>query len=159
MSRDTAPPPADRFPVWVESPVAWGEMDAFRHVNNTVFFRYLESARIEYLVRIGFGSEEEHGGVGPILASTGCRFRRPLVFPDTVRVGARTREVGEDRFALEYRVMSIAQERVVAEGEGVVVAYDYSAGRKAPLPPAVRRAIGALESGAGAMHPTGPDGA
>ena len=133
------------FPVVVEIPVHWGEMDYFRHVNNTVFFRYFESARIEYLDRIGFREEQENQGVGPILASTHARFRRPLIYPDTVRVGARTVEVGEDRFTMEYRLVSTRQGAVAAEGGGVLVSFHYPEGRKAPLPGPVRRAIEALE--------------
>ncbi len=135
------------FPVVVEVPVAWGEMDYFRHVNNIVFFRYFESARIEYLDRIGFREEATHGGVGPILASTGARFRRPLTYPDTVLAGARAVEVMPDRFRMEYRVVSRKTGEVAAEGEGVLVSYDYPAGRKAPLPAAVREAIERLEAG------------
>ena len=136
------------FPVVVTVPVHWGEMDYFRHVNNTVFFRYFESARIAYLDRIGFREERAEGGLGPILASTHARFRRPLTYPDTVRVGARTTDVGEDRFTMEYRLVSESQGAVAAEGGGVLVSFDYASGRKAPLPEAVRRAIGRLE-GAG----------
>ena len=136
------------YPVVVELPVFWGDMDWFRHVNNIVFFRYFESARIEYLERIGFRQEMENAGIGPILHSTSARFRRPLEWPDFVRVGARTVEVGEDRFTHEYRLVSRTHGEVAAEGTAVLVAYDYHAGRKAPLPDGVRRAIEALEQGA-----------
>ncbi|HET6231824.1 MAG TPA: thioesterase family protein [Longimicrobiaceae bacterium] len=136
------------FPVVVEMPVAWGDMDFFRHVNNTVFFRYFESARIEYLGRIGFQAALEETGVGPILASTSCRFRRPLTYPDTVSVGARATEVSEDRFTMEYRLVSRKLGEVAADGGGVLVSYDYGAGRKAPLPDAVRAAIERLEASA-----------
>jgi acyl-CoA thioester hydrolase len=138
------PPPTELlagFPVIVETPVAWADMDYFRHVNNTVFFRYFESARIAYLERIGFDDEERHAGVGPILHSTHARFRRPVVYPDTVRAGARAVELSEDRFAMEYRVTSERLGAIVAEGGGVVVSYDYRAGRKAPLPAGVREGI------------------
>lgn len=136
------------YPVVVRIPVQWGEMDFFRHVNNTVFFRYFESARIAYLDRIGFREEVENHGVGPILASTHARFRRPLTYPDTVRVGARTVETGDDRFTMEYRLVSEAQGAVAAEGGGVLVSFDYENGRKAPLPERVRAAIGEVEGGA-----------
>jgi acyl-CoA thioester hydrolase len=76
------------LPVTVIIPVAWGEMDFFRHVNNTVFFRYFESARIVYLDRIGFHEALAESGIGPILASTHARFRKPITYPDTVHVGA-----------------------------------------------------------------------
>jgi acyl-CoA thioester hydrolase len=133
------------YPVVVEIEVQWGEMDYFRHVNNTVFFRYFESARIAYLERIGFREEILNHGVGPILASTHARFRRPLTYPDTVHVGARTVQVAEDRFTMEYRLVSAAQGEIAAEGGGVLVSYDYRSRAKIPIPEGVRRAIGEID--------------
>jgi acyl-CoA thioester hydrolase len=137
--------PLAGYPVVVEIPIAWGDMDYFRHVNNIVFFRYFESARIEYLERIYFRELAEDDPVGPILASTGCRFRRPLTWPDTVAVGARVVEVGEDRFSMAYRLVSRKSGEVAAEGDGVLVSFDYAARKKVPLPERVRRAIEMLE--------------
>lgn len=137
----------DGYPITVEIRVAWGDMDAFGHVNNTVFFRWFETARIAYLEAIGFTAGGAGGGVGPILASAACRFRRPVTYPDTVVVGVRAEAVGEDRFTHRYRVVRAGTDEVVAEGEGVVVSYDYTAGRKAPIPVAVRDAIDELVGG------------
>jgi acyl-CoA thioester hydrolase len=136
------------FPVVAAMPIAWGEMDAFGHVNNVVYFRYFENARIEYLRRIGF-DDARH--VGPILASTSCRFRRPLTYPDMLQVGVRSTEVGADRFTIEYRLVSERHGEVAAEGAGVVVSYDYQNARKAPLPPEVRQAIEELERRTGSV--------
>jgi acyl-CoA thioester hydrolase len=133
------------FPVVVEIPVAWAEMDYFRHVNHAVFFTYFEGARIRYLERIGFRALGPDQPVGPILASTEARYRRPVEYPDTVVVGARCSEAGEDRFRQEYRLVSRRLGDVAAEGAGVLVSYDYAAARKVPLPEAVRGAIRALE--------------
>jgi len=66
------------FPVVIEIPVAWGEMDAFQHVNNIVYLRYFESPRIAYFERLSFLEVMEQTGVGPILAETHCRYRRSL---------------------------------------------------------------------------------
>ena len=136
------------YPVVVEMPVSWAEMDAFGHVNNAVFFRYFENARVEYLGRVGFDEPARVEGLGPILASTHARFRRPVVHPDRVRTGARTVEVGEDRFTMEYRVVSAAGDAVAADGGAVVVCYDYRTRKKAPLPRPVREAIARLEASA-----------
>ncbi len=136
------------FPVTVEIPVQWGEMDAYDHVNNVVFFRYFESARIEYLERCGFKDSYREQRVGAILHSTSCRFRRALVYPDRVTVGARVTEMEEDRFDMEYRVYSREQEELAAEGTGVVVSFDYDAGEKAPIPASVRQGVRELETGA-----------
>lgn len=133
------------FPVAVRLPVQWGEMDAYDHVNNTVFFRHFESARIRYLDACGFLASYEEERIGAILQSTSCRFRRPLRHPDTVLVGARADEVGEDRFVMGYRTVSLAHDAVAAEGTGTVVSYDYRAEEPTAIPDDVRRGIRELE--------------
>jgi acyl-CoA thioester hydrolase len=139
------PPALDGFRIIMDVPVAWGEMDAFGHVNNIFYLRYFESARIAYLRAIrltggGRDAGEEHGA-GPILHSTHCRFRLPLTFPDTVTVGARVSDVGSDRFTMEYRIVSHSLGAVAADGGGIVVAYDYTRGCRTDLPPDVRARI------------------
>jgi acyl-CoA thioester hydrolase len=134
------------FRVVIEVPVAWGEMDSFGHVNNIVYFRWFESARIAYFDQVNFRGGEEHGGVGPILASTHCRFRKPLEYPDTVLVGARVSELAPDRFTMEYRLVSKRLDALAAEGGGVVVAFNYQRSEKAAVPELVREAITRLDA-------------
>jgi acyl-CoA thioester hydrolase len=133
------------FPVVVELDVAWGEMDAFAHVNNVVYFRYFENARIPYLDRIGWMRSMAETGLGPILASTSARFRKPVSYPDRLLVGARVADVQGDRVTFEYRLVSTKLNAVAAEGQAVVVSYDYRGGQKAPIPDAIRAAIEELE--------------
>lgn len=144
VNEPARPKALSEFPLTIDVVVAWGDMDAFGHVNNTVFFRWFETARIAFLEAIDFTAGGQTGGIGPILASTSCRFRRPVTFPDTVTVGVRTPDVEEDRFTHVYRVVSAGTGEVVAEGEGVVVSYDYREERKAPIPGPVRAAIDRL---------------
>lgn len=146
--RDDAEPEHDLlegYPVVVRLPVQWGEMDAFGHLNNVVYFRYFETARIRYLDECGFAESHRQRRVGAILHSTSCRFRIPLTYPDRVDVGARVREVEEDRFTMEYRIVSLAADAVAAEGEGIVVSFDYEAERKTALPDDVRRRVREME--------------
>ena len=145
MSNDALRPLLSGYPVVVDTPVAWGDMDYFRHVNNIVFFRFFESARIAYLERIHFEDELKQNGIGPILHSTQARFRRPVTYPDRIYAAARTVEMTEDRLMMEYLVVSEVMGAVAAEGTGVVVAYDYPNARKAPLPEIVREAVRRLE--------------
>jgi len=134
------------FAVTVTFPVAWGEMDALGHVNNIVYFRYFENGRAQYMTQIGFfDARADQPTVGPILASINCRFRYPLTYPDSVTVGVRVTTLGADRFTVQHRVVSQQANVIAAEGEGVVVSYDYRRGQKAPLPAAVREAILALD--------------
>ena len=134
-----------RFPVVIEIPVAWGDMDAMGHVNNTVYFRYFESGRIAYFRQLGFVVSVDQAEVGPILGAINCQFKYPVTFPDTVSVGVRTVRLEEDRFVVEHCIVSHAARRVAAVGEGVIVAYDYRARKKARLPDEIRRKIQELE--------------
>lgn len=133
------------YPVVIEIPVAWGEMDAFQHVNNIVYFRYFESARIVYLKRIESLRTMQDTGIGPILAEIHCRFKLPVTFPDTVSAGVRVSRLGEDHFIMDHIVVSHRHRKVAAQGDGRLVAYDYRRKSKAPLPAAVRQRIHELE--------------
>ena len=121
------------FPVRITIPVAWGEMDAMQHVNNIVYFRYMESARFAYFERIGWTRPLSDSRIGPILASARCLFKFPLTFPDNVIVGTKVTRIEGDRFTMRHRLMSERHGRLAAEGEGVIVAYDYGASRKAQI--------------------------
>ncbi len=134
------------FPVVIELSVAWGEMDSYRHVNNIVYFRYFENARLEYFRRLDWFEFERQTGVGPILAATQARFRKPLTYPDTIAVGARVSAVGKDRFTMEHLIVSRAQHAVTTEGHGTIVTYNYSMDQKTPLPDEIRKRIDALEA-------------
>jgi acyl-CoA thioester hydrolase len=136
------------FPVIVEQTVVWGDMDSFRHVNNVVYFRYFENARLEYFRRLDWDSIQDATGIGPILHSTQARFRLPLTYPDSIRISARIKESGADRFTLEHRIWSHRLGAIATEGTGLVVAFDYIRGQKASIPDELRRRIDVLESSA-----------
>jgi acyl-CoA thioester hydrolase len=136
------------FPVIVEQAVVWGEMDSYRHVNNVVYFRYFENARLEYFRRLDWFQFERATGVGPILAATQARFRKPLTYPDTVSVATRIATLAEDRFTMEVLVVSHSLAAVAAEGQGTVVTFHYATGQKVPIPDELRRRIAALEASA-----------
>ncbi len=133
-------------PVIIRCDVRWGEMDAFQHVNNTVYFRYFENVRMAYLEKIDFADPAQHENIGPILAFTSCRFRLPLAYPDVAIVGCRTTEIRQDRFFMEIKIISEKHNRLAAEGTAELVAFDYERGRKANLPAAVVKAIETLRT-------------
>jgi len=139
-------PAPRRYPVSVSIPVAWGEMDAFQHVNNVVYARWLETARMVYLERIGLVERMRVEGVGPILARTVIDYQRPLQYPDTVCVDVTVTTIGTKSFTMAFRVRSEAQGADAATGEQVMVVYDYRAGRTAPVDDRLRAAIAAVEA-------------
>lgn len=134
------------YPVTTEIPIAWGDMDAFQHVNNTVYIKHFESARIVYFNKIDFFTVMKKTGIGPILASTQCIFKIPLTYPDRVTVGAKVDNMENDRFIMKYAVISHKHEKIAAIGEGVLVTFDYNHSKKAPIPESIRKKIIELEN-------------
>ena len=137
--------PLANCPVVIEIPVAWGEMDSLRHVNNVMYFRYFESARIAYLEKLGVWEYMNQTGIGPILASIQCKFKIPLTYPDTLSVGTRISRIEEDRFVMEHYLVSHKAQATAAEGEGVIVSYNYHENKKTPLPEELKQRIRTLE--------------
>jgi acyl-CoA thioester hydrolase len=133
------------YPVTIEIPIAWGDMDAFQHVNSIVYFRLFESARISYFEKIDFLEVMNKTGIGPILASTQCSFKIPLTYPDYVTAGAKVETIEKDRFIMKYAVISHKLQKIAALGEGVIVTFDYQNNKKAPIPNGIRKRIIGLE--------------
>jgi acyl-CoA thioester hydrolase len=135
----------EAFPVVISLPVQWGDQDAFGHVNNTIPFRWFESARIAYSQRIGLFGLFQAEQVGPILAAASCNYRRQVTFPDTIHVGIRVVRIGRTSLAMEQSAVSEEQNAVVAKGASTSVVFDYGANQKLAVPASIRRAIEKLE--------------
>ena len=135
-----------RFPVSIEFPVHWSEMDAFAHVNNAIYLRWFESARISYFEKIAVAQKLESGGERPILAKAVVEFRRPVTYPDLIRVSSTVLRLGNTSFVMGYRAFSRAQHgALVAEGESVVVMLESKSGNKVTLSDELRKKIHVLE--------------
>jgi acyl-CoA thioester hydrolase len=126
-------------------PVFWGDQDAFGHVNNTVYFRWMEIARIEYFEWARLNELMAQAGIGPILASIKCDFRRQLKYPDTVLVSGKVTSMGGASIKMTHLIYSQTQQAVVAEGDSVIVAFDYQAQRPVRIPDSIRARIDSME--------------
>jgi acyl-CoA thioester hydrolase len=116
-------------------------MDAFQHLNNVVYFRYFENARIAYFDKLDLMNMMAGTGIGPILAATSCRFKLPLKYPDRVLVGAKVTNIGEDRITMAHCVFSTTHQKIAAEGDALIVTYNYLENKKAPVPEVLRKRI------------------
>ena len=133
------------LPISIEVPVAWGEQDLFGHVNNIVYFRYFESVRMYLLDRIGVLASHRERGIGVILASTTCDFKKPVTWPQRITVSTGVSRIGNTSFTMEYAITDESGD-VIATGSSVQVMYDYNKGVKMPVPVEVREAIEELRS-------------
>ena len=133
-----------RWPVSLQLPVQWGEMDSFQHVNNVAYLRWFESARIAYFEAAGI--MDRMPAVGPILARQTIDYRLPLTYPDMLRASATVTKLGNTSFTMGLRLESGKHAKIAAEGEAVVVMVDYRTNEKVPLGEALRARIERLEA-------------
>ena len=122
------PDALSQYPLIFPQVVAWGDMDAFNHLNNVVYYRYAESARIAYLSTVKMFTDD----CVTVLAQSSCQYLAPVTYPDTLWIGVRTKSIGNSSLVTEYLYYSTAQQKVVASGEAVVVRLDSSAQQKSP---------------------------
>lgn len=133
------------YPVIHHQPIHWGEMDAFNHLNNVVYYRYAESARIGYLQTLGMFD----GSMVTVLAQSSCQYLRPVTYPDTLLLGVRCQRLGNTSIVMEYSYYSTAQDTIVATAEAVVVRLDSDGKRKLPWTEEERTRLLALEAKVG----------
>lgn len=136
MSQDTF-----RFSATME--VRWRDLDALNHVNNAVYFTYLEQARVRYLRELGLVPDTP-SGIGFILAEAHCQFKSPLTLGERVTVHIRVSELRRSSFVFEYR-MEGGDGRLAAEAWTAQVCYDYGDQHPVPMPNEWREVVVAFE--------------
>jgi|ERR1700722_1314936 acyl-CoA thioester hydrolase len=115
--------------------VRFRDCDAMGHVNHAVYFTYLEQCRLTFW-REATGTPSPHTRV--IIAHAACDYRAPAHFGDELEVRLKVGRIGGSSFTLTYEIARVADERLIATGETVMVSYDYAAAAPVPLPDATR---------------------
>lgn len=118
-------------------PVRWGDMDFYGHVNNTVYFRYFEQARVEWIEQMDFRVDPGQGE-GPVVINASCTFLLPVNYPATVIVKVFAGEPGRSSVMTWYELYVEGDERLFAEGAAKVVWMNMGTGKSVPLPDRLR---------------------
>lgn len=121
-------------------PVQWGNMDAAQHVNNTVYLRWMESARIEMFQKMHDG-QLEFKKIVPILAWQDCKYIFPVTYPDQVIITLDIIELMEDRVLCEGKIYSKKHNRITAISKSLLMAYDTEKLKKHPFPQAWKKSF------------------
>lgn len=128
-----------------EQPVAWGDMDAFGHVNNTIYLRYFETARVRYFEAVpelaGFKGTEI-----PVVATISCTYKRPVKYPDTLTIKVGVESMGKASLKMTCEMSSQQQQKVVAIAECTIVIIDSTQGHSVRVPDIWRAAIERIEN-------------
>ncbi len=116
--------------------IRWGDMDAYRHVNNTLYFRYMEQVRVEYLASIGVTVQPT--GSAPVLINAGCTFLVPLTYPGTVEIRMYFGALGRSSVHTSYEIRIQGDETLYATGDAKIVWMDVVTGKSVPIPDDLR---------------------
>lgn len=118
-------------------PVRWGDMDFYGHVNNTVYFRFLEQARVEWIEQAGYAVDPNRES-GPVVINASCTFLRPVNYPATVIVKLYAGDVGRSSVMTWYELFVEGEEGLYAEGSSKVVWMDMTSNKSVPIPDGFR---------------------
>ena len=123
--------------------IRWGDMDAFGHVNNTVYFRYMESGRIAFLEDAA--GDLEIKDEGPVLVTAHCTFVKQLKYPGEIEIRTFAGPAGRSSFEVTHEIRMVDAEGkadvIAAEGGGKVVWIDFAAEKSVPLPARLREIL------------------
>lgn len=135
------PSTRNQFRYWKTIEVRWGDMDAQGHVNNTVYFTYCESARVELLRKIGFKGKQSGLTEGPTLVHASCDFKKQVVYPTKLDVGLRVDRISQRSFKLVYGIFFHGTDDVSAVATSINAWANYAEGRSVELPEEIRSAL------------------
>jgi acyl-CoA thioester hydrolase len=118
-------------------PIRWGDQDALGHVNNTVYFRYMEQARIEWLESFGFGATATQPE-GPVIVNASCTFQIPFTYPGMIDCLMFCGAAGRSSVPTYYEMRLVSDDRLYAAGSAKLVWINRSTGKSTPLPEVLR---------------------
>ena len=137
---------AGRQPFSLVERVRFGDLDAMGHLNNVEFLRFFETARIAYIQELVPGhTPTQRGDFGFIFAECQISYRTPAFFGEELRVFVEPQRLGRSSLRLGFRMVCEGDGRLVADGHGTLVGYDYDAGRSQPIPDELRERLGVTE--------------
>ncbi len=133
------------YPCVTKIKVQWGDMDALQHVNNVVYFRYFEIARIEYYLKMFNHKKIVEDNLALTVASQECRYRSSLTFPDELYIATFVTDKGPYDIMQEYKIFSTAQDKITTEGKARLVLVNTKTGKKELLAEEIQAQIKLLQ--------------
>lgn len=125
--------------------IDWSEIDNFGHVNNLAILKYVQAARVNYLEVVGLMQSQAEAKIGPILASTGCQFRKPLFYPGEVTVYSKVDYIKNTSFRFQHLIYN-DQNEIAAEAQDIIVLYDFEKRIKISIPVELRERFEKIEN-------------
>lgn len=131
-------------PIILTLRVDWSEMDLFGHINNVMYAKYIQSARVNFVEKVGIMKMLEEDKVGFMLASSALEYKRPLYYPDNIRIETTVSFIKTTSFGLQHQIFS-GKGELSTIGTDILVMYDFITNQKTPVPEQIKAEITRLE--------------
>lgn len=137
------------YPYETQIQVTFRDLDALGHVNNAVFFTYLETARIDYITKFleqGLPERFDLLSIPIILVEATCSYKSQALFGEMLTVGVGVTRFGNKSFDLTYKIVG-EDGRLVATGKTIQVMYNYDSNSAFPIPDVIKQSVYAFQAG------------
>ena len=141
MTNDSASTPTPLYTAAIS--VRWRDLDAFNHVNNSIYLTYLEEARVQWLQRLPGSWSDEHAM--PVMAASSLNYRLPIEWPGEVHIELYCARMGNSSMTLAHRIVDAKDSsKLHCDGNVVMVWVDPATGKSVALPQAIRDAASVM---------------
>ncbi|MGZ4043445.1 MAG: acyl-CoA thioesterase [Bacteroidia bacterium] len=132
------------FNTEIKIQIDWSEMDLFGHINNVAYFKYIQTARVNYCELVGINTFDPKEKLSFAVAATNCQFKKPLYYPGEIMVKTKVAWVKNSSLQLDHVIVNHKNE-IAAGASDVIVIFDYAANTKINVPESVREKIAGVE--------------
>ncbi|MDX2315862.1 MAG: thioesterase family protein [Gammaproteobacteria bacterium] len=145
MNKDEAAPMRDSYLHFSTISTRWADNDVYHHVNNALYYNFFDTVIAGYLVNEG-GFEFSTSEIIGLAVESGCRYRRPLAFPQEIHMGLRVAHLGNSSVRYEVGVFDADNRQAAADGYFVHVFVSRATNKATPIPARLRTALARLQS-------------
>lgn len=128
-----------KFPFPLKQQVAWGEMDAFNHINNVIYFRYFETGRVEFFNKTNLWQSYIDENIRIVVGKLECNYVKEITHPAEIEIAVGIKKIGNSSLTVHHVVKQNGE--IAAHGEGIIVATNPQSGKSTPWTDTLRRAF------------------
>jgi len=125
-----------KYPFPIKQQVLWGEMDAFNHINNVIYFRYFETGRVQFFNQTELWQIFIDENIRIVVGKLECNYIREVVHPSEIEISVGIKKVGNSSLTVHHKV--VCNNEIVAHGDGIIVATNPQTGKSTPWTAALR---------------------
>ena len=128
-----------KFPFPLKQQVAWGEMDAFNHINNVIYFRYFETGRVEFFNKTNLWQSYIDENIRIVVGKLECNYVKEITHPAEIEIAVGIKKIGNSSLTVHHIVKQNGE--IAGHGEGIIVATNPQSGKSTPWTDTLRRAF------------------